>query len=458
MNTRQESDSLGSIRIPEAVYYGAQTQRAIGTTVTNQLRLPPVFFHNLALIKKYAAKVNNELGLIPAGYAQAIVRAADEAAAGALDDHFIVGVFQTGSGTSANMNVNEVIATRANEILTGKRKTKGDVHPNDHVNLCQSSNDVIPSTIHMTALRSIKTDLLPALANLRKKLDEKSEAFADIEKTGRTHLQDAVTMTLGNEFSGYAAQITHSVQRLEGAQQRLSKLALGGTAVGTGLNAHPEFAARVIDLISDETKIDFFEASNHFEAQGACDTAVETSGILRTIAISITKIANDIRLLASGPRCGIGEINLPAMVPGSSIMPGKVNPVIPEAVIQACAQVTGNDTAIMTGGQGGYFELNTMLPLVAHNLLQSITLLTDAANLMADKCVEGITANRDKCTQNIEKNLGIVTGLVPYIGYDRAAALAFKALKTGQTIEDAALKENIMEKNKLRQILYGKQN
>jgi fumarate hydratase class II len=356
------------------------------------------------------------------------------------------------------MNMNEVIATRANEILTGERKTKAPIHPNDHVNKCQSSNDVIPSAIHIAARRSLDEALLPALARLRESLEQKAGDFANIEKIGRTHLQDAVVMTLGNEFSGYAGQIERAGQRLEGSRQRLSSLALGGTAVGTGLNAHPEFASRVISMISKETGIPFSETSNHFEAQGACDAAVEASGNLKAIAVSLSKIANDIRWLASGPRCGLGEINLPELQPGSSIMPGKVNPVIPEAMIQVCAQIIGNDAAITLGGQGGYFELNTMLPLVAYNLLQSIELLANAATLMSDKCVRGITANPGKCSENIKKSLAVVTNLVPHIGYDRAAALAHKAFETNQNIEDVALDENIMNAKDLRAALYGKPN
>jgi len=353
------------------------------------------------------------------------------------------------------MNMNEVIATRANEILTGERITKGEVHPNDHVNRCQSSNDVIPSTIHVAALDAIRSRLLPALANLLQSLEEKAQTFADIEKIGRTHLQDAVVMTLGNEFSGYAAQIAHAGQRAEGLQERLSRLALGGTAVGTGLNAPPEFAPKVIALMSESTGIPFFEASNHFAAQGASDAAVEASATAKTIAVSMSKIANDIRWLASGPRCGLGEIHLPELQPGSSIMPGKVNPVIPESVIQVGAQVIANDTAVTLGGQGGVFELNTMLPLITHNLLQSLELLANAANLLAEKCIRGISANRDQCAANVKKSLALATNLVPRIGYDRAAALAKKAYEYNRTIEAVALEEKIMEPAALREVLYA---
>jgi len=454
MHTREETDSLGGIQVPADAYYGAQTKRAGDNFPLSRLRLPPEFIHSLALIKKSAAAVNRELGLIPEGPARAIIQAAGEVMAGHFDAHFIVDVFQTGSGTSTNMNMNEVIATRANEILTGERTSKGEVHPNDHVNRCQSSNDVIPSTIHVAALEAIRSRLLPALGNLRQSLEKKAKRFADIEKIGRTHLQDAVVMTLGNEFSGYAAQMEHATQRVEGLQERLSRLALGGTAVGTGLNAHPEFAAKVIALVSESTGIPLSEAPNHFEAQGTSDAAVEASGTTKTVAVSMAKIANDIRWLASGPRCGLGEIHLPELQPGSSIMPGKVNPVIPESVIQVCAQVIANDTAVTLGGLGGYFELNTMLPLIAHNLLQSIELLSNAAGLMADQCIRGISANQDQCTANVKKSLALVTNLVPHIGYDRAAALAQKAYENKRTIEAVALEEKIMEPAALREVLY----
>jgi len=455
MTTREEADSLGIVHVPENAYYGAQTQRASENFPISRLRLPPVFIHSLALIKQCAARVNQELGLIPEEKAQAIIRAAGEVAGGAMAEQFIVDVFQTGSGTSTHMNMNEVIAARANEILTGSRQTRGAVHPNDDVNRCQSSNDVIPSCIHIAALSSIRQQLLPALAGLRESLEEKAGAFAHIEKIGRTHLQDAVLMTLGNEFSGYAGQIERAIQRLEGVQERLSKLALGGTAVGTGLNAHPRFAPMTIAEISRAAGIAFSETPNHFESQSACDGAVEASGALKAAAVSMSKAANDIRWLASGPRCGLGEINLPELQPGSSIMPGKVNPVIPEALIQVCAQVIGNDSSITIGGQGGYFELNTMLPLIAHNLLESIELLANGAAVMTEKCVSGITANREQCNANIEKSLAIVTNLVPHIGYDRAAALAKKAYKTGRTVETAALEEGVMEPEALREALYG---
>jgi fumarate hydratase class II len=346
MKYRKEKDTMGTVLVPETAYYGPQTQRAADNFPIGDLRLPVSFIRALALLKKCAARVNLDLGLLDSKLADAIAAAAQEVIDGQLDDQFVVNVFQTGSGTSTNMNMNEVVACRANETLTGKKSGKSPVHPNDHVNLGQSSNDVIPSVIHIAALMSIRQQLIPALGLLVESLARKAKKFAGIHKIGRTHLQDAVPMLLGQEFSGYARQIELGIKRISAAEERLCELALGGTAVGTGVNAHPEFAARVIALLSKETKMAFQEAANHFEAQAAQDAAVEISGALKTLAVSLVKIANDIRWLASGPRCGLGEINLPSLQPGSSIMPGKVNPVIPEAVIQVAAQVMGNDTTI----------------------------------------------------------------------------------------------------------------
>jgi fumarate hydratase, class II len=454
MNFREEKDSLGTVFVPTTSYYGAQTQRAKENFPISDLKFPAIFIQSLALIKKCATQVNEKLELLPSDKARAIVQAAMEVIKNKHDDDFVVDVFQTGSGTSTNMNMNEVIATRANEILTGIKKTKGPVHPNDDVNRCQSSNDVIPSAIHISALTQINQKLIPALTSLQNALAQKAKEFNRIQKIGRTHLQDAVVMTLGQEFSGYASQAELGIKRLEDVSKRLLPLALGGTAVGTGLNAHPDFARQVIALIAGETKMPFYETPNHFESQSAMDTAVEASAILKTIAVSLIKISNDIRWLASGPRCGLGEINLPSLQPGSSIMPGKVNPVIPETMIQVCAQVIGNDTAITIGGQGGYFELNTMMPLIAYNLLLSIELLSNACLIMTEKCVAGITANSDTCAANIQKSLAIVTNLVPYIGYDRAAAIAAKAYETKQSIEEIALSESILPKTELMRILY----
>ena len=444
MEYREEKDTMGIVRVPENSYYGAQTQRAVDNFPVSGMTLPLSFIYALALVKKCAAKVNESLGILDAPMGNAISSAAQEVLEGRFDDQFVVDVFQTGSGTSTNMNMNEVLASRANEILTGKKGGKSPVHPNDHVNAGQSSNDVIPTVIHLSALTQITTRLLPALGTLEHALSEKSLTFKDVKKIGRTHLQDAVPMTLGQEFSGYARQMALGIQRLEGLKPRLMELALGGTAVGSGLNAHPDFAPRVIQAIAAHTGLEFREAENHFQAQACQDTAVETSGILKTVAVALVKIANDIRWLASGPRCGIGEINIPSLQPGSSIMPGKVNPVIPEAVIQVAAQVMGNDTTIMVGGQGGNFELNVMLPVIAHNLLQSIELLSSVSILFAEKCVDGITANEHRCAAFIEKSLAMVTGLIPHIGYDRAADIAKKAHLTGKTIRQVVLEDQIL--------------
>ncbi|MGD8666873.1 MAG: class II fumarate hydratase [Desulfobacterales bacterium] len=453
MTYRKEKDTMGTVMVPQSAYYGAQTQRAVDNFPIGHLTLPDAFIHALALLKKCAARVNRDLGLLDRKLSGAIEAAAQEVMDGQLDDQFVVNVFQTGSGTSTNMNMNEVVACRANEILSGKKSGKTPVHPNDHVNLGQSSNDVIPSVIHIAAMVAIRQNLMPALQSLQKALAQKARKFAKIQKIGRTHLQDAVPMLLGQEFSGYARQIELGIDRIAAVEGRLCELALGGTAVGTGINAHPEFAGQVIALVSSHTSIEFQEATNHFEAQAAQDAAVETSGALKTLAVSLVKIANDIRWLASGPRCGIGEINLPSLQPGSSIMPGKVNPVIPEAVIQVAAQVMGNDTTIMMGGQGGNFELNAMLPVMAFNLLQSIELLAAAADVFARKCIDGILANQEACAGYIEQSLALATGLVPKIGYDQAAAVSKKAYETGKTIRQVVLDEKILTEKEFDQWL-----
>ncbi|MEW6115062.1 MAG: class II fumarate hydratase, partial [Thermodesulfobacteriota bacterium] len=430
MKYREEVDTMGTVMVPEDAYYGAQTQRAVENFSISELKFDPSFISALGMIKKHAAAVNLELGLLDEERARAIAAAADEVAAGKLNDQFVVDVFQTGSATSTNMNANEVIAGRANEMLTGKRGGKAPIHPNDHVNMGQSTNDVIPTAIHVAALTSIRIKLIPAMKKLQEALERKAVEFADIRKIGRTHMQDAVPMTLGQEFGGYARQIALGIERVSRVEKNLAELALGGTAVGTGMNAHVEFAPRVIALIAEETGLPFREAENHFEAQAAQDATVETSAALKTVAVSLIKIANDIRLLASGPRCAIGEITIPSLQPGSSIMPGKVNPVIPEMVLQVAAQVIGNDATITYGGQAGYLELNTMLPIIAYNLLQSVDLLAGAATRLAEKCVEGIMANREKCLAYIEKSLAMCTPLVPIIGYEAAAALAKEAFET----------------------------
>ena len=450
---REEKDTMGTMRVPESAYYGPQTARAAENFPISGLTLPDDFIRSLALIKKCAAQVNLELGLLDSTIAEAIVVAAQEVMDGKHDAQFVVDIFQTGSGTSTNMNMNEVIATRGNEILTGSKAGKSPIHPNDHVNLGQSSNDIVPTTIHVSSLVSIEKRLIPALESLYGELIKKASEFATVKKIGRTHLQDAVPMRLGDEFSGYARQIQQGIRRIQAVKVGLRELALGGTAVGSGINTHPEFARRVIKLVSEYTGVSFMEAENHFEAQAAQDSAVEASGALKTVAVSLIKIANDIRWLSSGPRCGIGEIMLPSLQPGSSIMPGKVNPVIPESVIQVAAQVIGNDTTIMLGGQSGNFELNVMLPVIAYNLLQSIHLLSSATRAFSDKCISGITANREICEGNIEKSLAMVTGLVPHIGYDRAAAIAKIAYESGKTVREVALEEKVLPEATLNQVL-----
>ncbi|MCF8068073.1 MAG: class II fumarate hydratase [Desulfobacterales bacterium] len=453
MKFRKETDSMGSVLVPTDAYYGSQTQRAIENFPISSLTFSKPFIYGLALIKKCAAIVNGKLGLIDHTISEAIIQVAQEVMDHKFNDQFVVDIFQTGSGTSANMNMNEVVSSRANEVITGKKGGKSPVHPNDHVNSGQSSNDVIPSVIHIAALMEIKSRLIPALEKLNTSLFEKASEFKDVGKIGRTHLQDAVPLTLGNEFSGYARQIELGIKRIQATEERLFELALGGTAVGSGLNAHPEFASQVITLISEHTGLPFREAENHFEAQAAQDTIVETSGALKTIAVSLVKIANDIRWLSSGPRCGIGEIDIPPLQPGSSIMPGKVNPVIPEVVIQVAAQIMGNDTTIAIGGQSGNFELNVMLPVMAYNLLQSIALLSSASEIFAEKCINGIKANHEKCKSYIDKSLALVTGLIPHIGYDKAAEIAKKAYETGKTIREVVLEDDILSENELKKLL-----
>ncbi|MEJ2715577.1 MAG: class II fumarate hydratase [Deltaproteobacteria bacterium] len=453
MKYRKEVDTMGTVMVPHDAYYGAQTQRAVENFSISGMPMPSSLVRAVGLIKKHAAAVNLELGLLDEEIGRAIFSAAAEVSEGKLDDQFVVDVFQTGSGTSTNMNANEVIAGRANEIISGRRGRNSPVHPNDHVNKGQSSNDVIPTAIHIAAWRGIKERLIPALERLRDSLAQKAAQFDGIRKIGRTHLQDAVPITLGNEFSGYARQAEAGIRRLNGLEAGLAELALGGTAVGTGVNAHPEFASRVIARIAEETGHPFIEAENHFEAQAAQDAAVEASGALKTVAVSLTKIANDIRWLASGPRCGLGEINLPELQPGSSIMPGKVNPVISEAVIQVAAHVIGNDAAIAIGGQGGFFELNVMLPLIAHNLLQSVDLLHAAVERLKDKCIDGITANEGKCYSYIEGSLALCTALVPAIGYEKAASIAKQAFANGKTVREVALEQQVLPEQELIRIL-----
>jgi fumarate hydratase class II len=450
--TRIERDSMGEVRVPKSAYYGAQTQRAIENFPISGLKFPPIFIHALGLIKQTAAIVNRDLGLLSPDVAGAVCQAAGEVAAGKHDQEFVVDVFQTGSGTSTNMNANEVIANRALELL-GKPRGSKEIHPNDHVNLGQSSNDVIPTAIHVAALQAARRELLPALAAFHRALTDKARELDPVVKIGRTHLADATPIRLGQEFSGYARQIELGMARLATAASGLEELALGGTAVGTGINTHPEFAARVIEKLCDITRLPFHEAENHFEAQAAKDAVVQVSGALKTLAVSLTKIANDLRWLASGPRCGIGEICLPDTQPGSSIMPGKVNPVICETVLQVAAHVIGCDATITICGQAGNFELNVMMPIMALRLLESIQFSANAVRALTEKCISGIRANVQRCQALVEESLAMVTALAPKIGYDAAAEIAHEALESGRTIREVARARGVLPDEELAQYL-----
>jgi len=449
---RIEKDSMGEMRVPAGAYYGAQTQRAVLNFPISGLRFPRTFLRALGLIKKAAAETNRELGLLDPGMAAAIIQAADEVIDGRLDDQFVLDIFQTGSGTSTNMNANEVIANRALELRGGTVGSK-QIHPNDHVNLGQSSNDVIPTAIHVSAFEEVEKSLIPNLRRLEQALSRKAAEFDSVVKIGRTHLQDAVPIRLGQEFSGYASMVRHGIERLTGLRARLSELAIGGTAVGTGLNCPPGFPARVVSKLSQWTGLEFREAENRFEAMAARDAAVEASSMLKTVAVSLMKISNDLRWLGSGPRCGLGEIRLPATQPGSSIMPGKVNPVIAESMTMVAAQVIGNDTTITLAGQSGNFELNVMLPVIAYNLLQSIGLLANGCGVLADKCVEGVQADRERCAEMVERSLAMVTALVPRIGYDEAAAIAKEAYESGRTVRELVAEKKLLPEDELADIL-----
>lgn len=443
---------MGEMQVPANAYYGAQTARAVRNFPISRQRFPRPFIRALGVLKGSAAAANLSLGRLPANIAEGIQAAAREVAEGKWDDQFVVDIFQTGSGTSTNMNANEVIANRAIEILGGTRGDKS-VHPNDHVNLGQSSNDVIPSAMHIAALDEIVHSLIPALNHLQGKLLSKARDFADVLKIGRTHLQDATPISLGQEFSGYERQTQLGIDRLWSVEGRLGELALGGTAVGTGLNTHPEFAKKTIELIADETGLNLSEAKNHFEAQGARDAYVETSGVLKTVACSLIKIANDIRWLGSGPRCGIGELELAATQPGSSIMPGKVNPVMSEMLIQVGAQVIGNDATVSYSGTMGVFELNVMLPVMTHNLLESIEILSTGSRVFADECVGPLKANVKRCEGLIEGSLAMVTSMAPVIGYDPAAAIAKEAFETGENIREVAARRTDLSAERLDELL-----
>ncbi len=440
---RTEHDSMGEVRVPAHAKWRAQTQRAVENFPVSGQRLERAHIEALARIKAAAAGVNARLDVLDPEVAEAVREAAEEVASGRWDEHFPVDVFQTGSGTSSNMNANEVIATLASERL-GR-----PVHPNDHVNASQSSNDVFPSSIHIAATSAVVNDLVPALEHLAEALERKAAEFADVVKAGRTHLMDATPVTLGQEFGGYAAQMRRGAERLRDALPRLAELPLGGTAVGTGINTPPGFSAAVIEEVARATGLPLTEARDHFEAQGARDGLVETSGQLRTVAVGLTKIANDLRWMASGPRTGLAEINLPDLQPGSSIMPGKVNPVVPEAVLMVAAQVIGNDATVAFAGSQGNFELNVMLPVMARNLLESVRLLANASRLLADRTVDGITANAGRAREYAESSPSVVTPLNRYIGYEEAAKVAKQSLAERKTIREVVLERGYVEAGRL---------
>jgi len=449
---RIERDSLGEIQVPGDAYWGAQTQRAVENFPISGVTFGRRFVRALGVVKKAAAEANSDLGLLDDDTADHVVTAAEEVIAGEHDDQFPVAVFQTGSGTSSNMNANEVIANRATELAGGEIGSR-EIHPNDHVNYGQSSNDVIPTAMHVAALEAVERDLLPALETLRDELQSKEEAFADVVKTGRTHLQDATPITLGQEFSGYRTQVEKGIARVEGTRDRLGELALGGTAVGTGLNTHPEFPERAAEYISAETGLDFREADNHFEAQAAHDAMSEAHGALRTVAGSLNKIANDLRLLASGPRNGLGEIDQPENQPGSSIMPGKINPVVAEAVNQVHTQVVGNDAAVSAGAAEGQIDLNLYKPVIAHNFLQSADLLADGSEAFAERFVAKLEADREHCAERVEQSMALATALNPAIGYDRASTVAKRAMEEGRTIRDVVIDEGYLTEEEADEVL-----
>src|SRR5262245_9085396 len=449
---RIEKDSMGEMRVPESAMYGASTARAVENFPVSGIPFPPSFIRALGIIKRACARANMELGDLDPKTAEAIVEAATEVIEGKLNAEFPLDIYQTGSGTSTNMNANEVIANRAAEIM-GKERGHKSIHPNDHVNMSQSSNDVIPTAIHVAAAAAITTELIPALEHLGLTLEAKSEQFDDVVKSGRTHLMDATPVRLGQEFGGYERQVANAVERAGRARDALLELALGGTAVGTGINRRAEFPQLAIKFIGEDTALAFFEAMDHFEAQGAKDACVEVSGQMKTIAVSLSKIANDIRLLASGPRTGIAEITLPAIQPGSSIMPGKVNPVICESVTMVCAQVIGYDAAITHGGLGSYLELNVMMPLIAYDLLEQIRLLTNVSRVFANNCISGITANDSRARELLELNLSTCTSLAPKIGYDKAAALSKEAFASGRTVRDVAREKKVLPEDELTKLL-----
>jgi len=449
---RTESDSLGDMDVPADAYWGAQTQRAVENFPISGITFGRRFVRALGIVKKSAAKANRDLETIPEDKAECIVDAADEVIAGDHDDQFPVDIFQTGSGTSTNMNANEVIANRATELYGGEIGTR-EIHPNDHVNFGQSSNDVIPTAMHVASGEAVANDVLPALATLRDALEDKEDEFEDVVKTGRTHLQDATPVMLGQEFGGYRTQIEKGIERVEAVRPRLEELALGGTAVGTGLNTHPEFPERAARYIGEETGIPFREADDHFEAQAAHDAMGEAHGALRTVAGSLNKIANDLRLLASGPRNGFGEIDQPENQPGSSIMPGKINPVVAEAVNQVHKQVVGNDAAVAAGAAEGQIDLNLYKPVLAHNFLQSANLIANGSETFAEKFVAKLEADRDHCEERVQQSMALATALNPAIGYDKASKVAKKALAENKTIREVVLDEGYLDEDEVDDVL-----
>jgi fumarate hydratase class II len=451
--SRLEKDSMGTMEVPDHALWGASTQRAVLNFPISGYRFSRAFIRALGLLKWAAAEANLALGQLDSERAGLIREAALEVVEGRLDEHFVVDIFQTGSGTSTNMNANEVIANRCSQLAGTPIGSRKPVHPNDHVNMGQSSNDVIPSAIHIAVGESLRTRLAPALEELHKALERKAQEFWDVIKIGRTHLMDATPVRLGQEFSGYAKQVEHARLRAGNAIAAIEELALGGTAVGTGLNTHPEFAGRVTAYIQSRTAIAFREALNHFEAQGAKDGLVQASGQMKTIAVSLFKIANDIRWLGGGPRCGIAEIRLPETQPGSSIMPGKVNPVMSEMLMQICCQVIAADTAVTWAGANGNLELNVMMPVMAYNLLEAVRLLSNAIETFRERCVEGIAANRERCGELVEYSMAMVTSLAPIIGYDRAAEIAKKSAQTGRTVREICSEECVLPKEQLEAAL-----
>ena len=446
-NKRIEKDTMGEMEVPFNAYYGAQTQRAVNNFPISNISFMPEFIKSVVLIKRSAALVNFKLNLLNKSKMNLIIKACDEILSGKHKDQFPIDIFQTGSGTSTNMNVNEVISNVANSF------SDEIIHPNDDVNMGQSSNDVIPTAIHVSSFSMVEEKLLPSLNILLETLDRKSNEFKNVLKIGRTHLQDATPMTLGQEFSGYAQMISSSIDRINLSKTNLQNIAQGGTAVGTGINTHPDFGQMVAEEISNYTSNTFFEASNHFQAQSSQDAAVEFSGSLKTLSVCLNKIANDIRWLASGPRSGLGELIIPPVQPGSSIMPGKVNPVICESMIQVCSQVIANDTAITLGGLGAVLELNLMLPMIGHNLLYSIKILSNAILMFNDKLLVNLKADEKKCNDYIEGSLAMCTALAPVIGYEQAAAIAYQAYNEGKTVREVALEKKVLSEEKINLIL-----